>query len=405
MSKSKLPDPSRPNVLLLLNSFETGGAEGQLVLLARLLRESGRYDVHLACLGRTGRLLAEAESLAVDDIPEFPLTSFYDRNMAKQMSRFSTFLRERHIDVVHTDGFYTNVFGILGAAMARVPARIGFRGETTTDGRTRAQNFLERAVFRLASVVHANSQAVKSFLIDQGVPARKISIVYNGLDFVRVTPAAITRDDGLAMLGLPCDPRRRFVTIVANLHNPVKDYPMFLRAAARVRAEVSDAAFVIAGEGELKAELHALVHQLGLQDDVFFIGRCDHIAELLYVSDVCVLSSKAEGFSNAILEYMGAGRPVVATDVGGAREVIAEGETGYLVPSGDDEAMAARLVTLLRDARQAKAMGERGRSVVQEKFSSRVQLARTEELYDKLLAKRRVLESKRPALPSPERVV
>ena len=381
---SAIHTSSKPNVLLLLNSFETGGAEGQLVLLARLLIESGRFRVHLACLGRTGPLLLEAEKLDVGEIPEFPLTSFYDRNMMNQLRRFQSFLRERKIDVLHTDGFYTNVFGIIGAKLAGVPARIGFRGETQTDGRTRAQNFVERSAFRFATVVHANSEAVKNFLVEQGVPARKIAVVYNGLDFARVTtPPAMTRDAALELFGLPRE--RRFVTMVANLHNPVKDYPMFLRAAASVRAHISKAAFVVAGEGEMLEELRALARDLGIEQDVFFTGRCNRVAELLFASDVCVLSSKAEGFSNAILEYMGAGRPVVATNVGGASEAIAEGESGYLVASGDYETMATRITTLLRDPQKAKAMGERGRAIAQKRFSSEVQLQRTAELYDRAL--------------------
>jgi glycosyltransferase involved in cell wall biosynthesis len=106
---------------------------------------------------------------------------------------------------------------------------------------------------------------------------------------------------------------------------------------------------------------------------------------LLSISELCVLSSRAEGFSNAILEYMAAARPVVATDVGGAREVIREGETGYLVPSGDDVKMAARLIELLRDPAKARRMGDEGRRVVEEDFSCEAQLARTEELYSRLL--------------------
>ena len=370
---------SKTNVLLLLNSFETGGAEGQLVLLARLLIESGRYHVHLACLSRTGPLLAEAEKLVADEIPEFALNSFYDGNMVKQLGRFRAFLRERRIDVVHTDGFYTNVFGITGAKLAGVPARIGFKGETQTDGRTPAQNLVERSVFRWASVIHANSEAVKNFLVAEGVPARNIAVVYNGLDFARVIPPpALTREAALDGFHLPRE--RRFVTMVANLHNPVKDYPMFLRAAASVRANNSNAAFVVAGEGEMLEDLRALARDLRIEHDVFFIGRCNRVAELLFASDVCVLSSKAEGFSNAILEYMGAGRPVVATDVGGASEAIAEGESGYLVASGDYETMATRIAELLRDPQKASAMGERGRAIVQQKFSAEVQLQRTAEL-------------------------
>lgn len=395
---------AKPNVLLLLNSFETGGAEGQLVLLARLLMESGRFRVHLACLERTGPLLSEAEKLGVGEIPEFRLTSFYDRNMMNQLRRFRSFLRERRIDVVHTDGFYTNIFGLIGAKLAGVPARIGFRGETQFEGRTPAQNFVERSAFRFASVVHANAEAVKNFLVEQGVPERNIAVIYNGLDFARVTaPPVLTRDAALELLGLPRE--RQFVTMVANLHNPVKDYPMFLRAAASVRANVSNATFVVAGEGELLEDLRALARDLGVEQDVFFIGRCNRVAELLFASDVCVLSSKAEGFSNAILEYMGAGRPVVATNVGGASEAIAEGESGYLVASGDHETLAARITELLRDPQKAKAMGESGRAIVQKRFSSEVQLERTAELYEKFLFKSLSRELKHGVMASPERAL
>ncbi|HEY9285087.1 MAG TPA: glycosyltransferase, partial [Pyrinomonadaceae bacterium] len=194
--------PPKRNVLLLIDSFDVGGAEGQILLLARLLKESGRFGVHLACLKRRGLLLAEAERLGVGPIPEFPLTSFYDRNMARQLRRFRAFARERQLDVVHTEGFYTNVFGVTAAALARVPARVAFRGETA-GWRTEKQNALERAVFRLASVVHANSEAVKTYLVRDGVPAAKIAVVYNGLDLARVAPpAGLRREDALAACGL-----------------------------------------------------------------------------------------------------------------------------------------------------------------------------------------------------------
>lgn len=160
---------------------------------------------------------------------------------------------------------------------------------------------------------------------------------------------------------------------------------MFLRAARRVKEAVPDAAFLLAGEGELSDLLQSLASEFGITESTFFLGRCERVAELLSVSEVCVLSSKAEGFSNSILEYMAAARPVVVTDVGGAREAVREGETGYLVPSGDDATMAARLISLLRDPKTARTMGMKGRLVVQEEFSCEAQLARTEALYDRLL--------------------
>jgi glycosyltransferase involved in cell wall biosynthesis len=169
------------------------------------------------------------------------------------------------------------------------------------------------------------------------------------------------------------------------MRQEVKDYPIFLSAARRVATAVPEAAFLLAGEGELKQSLQALANELGIQDSTYFLGSCERIAELLDVSEICVLSSKAEGFSNSILEYMAAARPVVATNVGGASELVAEGETGYLVASGDDETMAARLVSLLQDPQKAKAMGESGKRLVEQKFSCEAQLRHTEELYNRLL--------------------
>lgn len=377
---------SKPNVLLLVDSFEVGGAETQMLLLARLLATSGRYNVHFACFKRTGPLLDQAAQLGITDIPEFPLTSFYNWNGVMQMRRFVRFLRQKEISVVHTEGFYTNVFGLIGAALARVPARVGFRG-SVGGWLTPRQERLERIAFRFASVVQTNAEAVKTFLVSQGVPAHRVVVVHYGLDLSCVAvPQNLTRADALRLLKLPTDAQRRFVSIVANLHNPIKNYPMFLRAAARVREEVPTAAFVIAGEGALMNQLRELARELGLENHAFFIGRCERVAELLFASDVCVLSSKGEGFSRSILEYMGAGRPVVATDVGGAREVIVEGETGYLVESGDHETMAARIANLLTHETKAHGMGERGRQVVHERFSAEAQLVQTECLYDELLA-------------------
>jgi len=364
-----------------------GGAETQLVQLGRLLLEHDRYNVRMACLETVGALYPEATRL-FGEIQEFPLNSFYDRNMLTQTRRFAAHLREQHIDVIHTEGFYTNIFGMLGATLARTPARIAFRGETG-ELRTDAQKRVERFSYRLAHVVHANSEAVRRLLIEEGVSAGKIEVVYNGLDMARVNvPEGARREDLLAALSLPPAPRRRFVSIVANMRHAVKDQATFLRAARRVRAAVPDAAFILAGEGELTGSLRALAAELGLGGVAHFIGRCERVAELLALSDACVLSSKAEGFSNSILEYMAAGRPVVATDVGGAREVIIEGETGYLVSAGDDEAMAARLIALLTDEERARRMGARGREIVEQKFSAAAQLANTESLYERALARR-----------------
>jgi glycosyltransferase involved in cell wall biosynthesis len=374
----------KPNVLFIIDSFEQGGSERQALQLLRQLHESGRCRVHLACLQDRGSLRAEAESLGIGEILEYPLTSFYDLNFVKQLHRLKRFIKENKIDVVHTHCFYTNIFGMSGAWLARVPARITSKGET--DGfRTPMQKRAERMSFRLAHRVIANCHVVENQLIREGVNPKRIVQHYNGLDLDRMKiPAIIERSEVRARFGLPQD--RRLITIVANLHNPVKDHSMFLKAAARVRTEAPEAAFVIAGEGALVQDLRELAANLGITKDVFFIGRCEDVASLLFASDVGALSSKAEGFANAILEYMAAGLPVIATDVGGVREAIVEGETGFIVPSGDDEMMAKRILTVLSDPVRAQAMGQLGKSIVEEKFGCEHHLQNTLELYDELLS-------------------
>ena len=353
--------------------------------LARLLHESGRYELHVACLDPAGVLRGEVESLAIGEIPEFRLTSFYNRNAVTQLLRFARLLRERKIDIIQTHDFYTNVFGMAAGRLARVPARIAARRETG-GWRTPAQKAVERAAYRRAHAVVANAEAVREQLVKEGVRREKVAVVYNGLDRERVTPnSELSRQQKLALLGLPQSSDRRFITIVANLRHPVKDHPTFLRAARRVREAVPQACFVIAGEGPLIDETRAFARQLGVEGSLFFLGRCVHIAELLSISDVCVLSSKAEGFSNAILEYMAASRPAVVTDVGGAREAVADCESGFLVQPGDHGQMSARILTLLLDPLKADSMGRRASAIVEQKFSLQAQLERTEGLYDRLL--------------------
>ncbi|HVG30154.1 MAG TPA: glycosyltransferase [Pyrinomonadaceae bacterium] len=381
----------RRNILELIPSFHQGGSERQAVQLTRLLCERGRYNVFVATLDAGGPLRGDIESLGIDEPPEYRLTSFYDRNFVAQLRRFARHLRERRIDVVHAHDFYTNIFGMAAASLARVPARIASRRESSV--RPPKQKLVEHGAFRLSHAVVANCEEIRRQLLKEGVGAAKAVTLYNGLDMTRVTPAAeLQREDVLAALNLPPG-RRRFVTIVANLRphfwNPkpvsLKDHPTFLRAARRVREAVPEAAFVIAGEGELLGETQALAAQLGIAEDTFFVGRCSRVADLLAISDVCVLSSQSEGFSNSILEYMAAARPVVVTDVGGAREAVAEGETGYLVRAGDDELMAARIISLLREPERAREMGARGRQVVVEKFSCEAQFEGARSLYDRLL--------------------
>jgi len=379
----------KPVVVQLIDSFNQGGSERQALQLTRLLSHSNQFEVRLASLSPEGILRTTVNDLPVGEVPSFPLNSFYDQNAMRQLRRFVRWLKSVNAAVLHTHDFYTNVFGMTGGALARVPVRIASMRETV-GMRSRAQRQAQQIAYSLAHGVVANSNAVREKLEHDGIRRDKISVVYNGLDLSRLASHR-ERRDVLSFFSLPPEPEnapRPFVTIVANMRLEVKDHPMFLRAARKVKDAVPNAGFLLAGEGELAESLRSLAHELNLGDSTFFLGRCERIADLLGISSVCVLSSKAEGFSNSILEYMAAGRPVVATDVGGAREAIVEGETGYLVPAGDAQLMATRIIKLLKEPALALSMGERGREVAATRFSLDTQLKQTEDLYNRLLRRR-----------------
>ncbi len=375
----------RPVVLQLIDSFHQGGSERQALQLTRLLSQNNHYTVRLASVDPEGSLRASVSDLDLGEIPSFPLTSFYDLNAVKQLNRFVSWLKKSRVDIVHTHDFYTNVFGMSGATLARVPVRIASMRETA-GMRSAAQRKTQRVAYALANAVVGNSNAVRDKLIGDGIQPEKVAVIYNGLDIERLE-TSLSRAAVLKLLSVDM-PGAKFVSIVANMRHEVKDYPLFLRAAKMVKAAIPEAGFLLAGEGELQESLKSLAAELGIAECTFFLGRCEKVAELLSVSDVCVLSSKAEGFSNSIIEYMAAGRPVVATDVGGAREAIVEGETGFLVPAGDDRQLSQRLITLLKTPKLAREMGEKGKQIARDRFTCEVQLRQTEDLYESLLKRR-----------------
>jgi glycosyltransferase involved in cell wall biosynthesis len=371
-------------LLHLLDSFHQGGTERQAVQLVRLLHQTGRYEVHVACLNGTGALRADIDRLGIGPIEEFPLKGFLRADTARQVRRFASLLRRLQIDLLHTHDFYTNIFGMAGGVAAGVRIRIASRRDTNA-GRTRAQRFIERRALDAAHAVVVNAEAIGRDLIAHGGDGYRIHTVHNGIDIERLQPAPVAgRAEALAALGLPAEPDSLFVTLLANLRLALKDHPTFLRAAQKVKAAVPQARFLLAGEGELLEPLQRLAAELGLAKDVIFTGPCTRVSELLSVSDVCVLSSVAEGFPNVIVEYMAASRPVVSTDVGGVAEAIVEGQTGYLVPPRDATRMADRIVSLLKDAPLRETMGRRGREIALARFSLQSQLERTEALYQAL---------------------
>jgi L-malate glycosyltransferase len=364
----------KPRVLHLLDSFRQGGSESQALKLASAMDLAGRFEIQIACLDRSGPLLDLLPAQSRSGIPEFKLNTFYDPTMVRRTIEFSRLLKRLHIQIIHTHDFYTNIFGMIGAAVAATPIRIASRREASK--RTPIKRFAERQAYRLSSAVIANCEQVRSELIKEGVHPTKVVTVHNGVQI----PDAF----GSGSARAPATSRPHpVVCIVANLR-PVKDHAMFLRAAKRILERCPKARFVVAGEGQLMSSLQSYAVDLGIGAAVDFLGRCDNVPELLSRSNVCVLSSQSEGFPNVVLEYMAAGKPVVSTCVGGVGEAITDNLNGFLVEPGDDAKMADRIVALLCNPDLALRMGQKNRAIA-ERFSAETQRSRVEALYMRLL--------------------
>lgn len=350
----------------------TAGTENQLLLLLKNLSRE-KIEPYLFCLRSSDWLEKEFELCPLVNLN---IRSFRDIKFPAQFWRFCSFLRRRHIDIIQTHFHDANYFGILSAKPAGVHAVI-----STRRGEPYWRNGLELRFLRLldqaVDTFVANSKATAAFFCaNERIQSAKMNVIYNGISTADFEFHDRNREQIRAQLGVA--PDTRLIGIVANLR-PVKSIDVFLKAASLVRKQFEQARFIVVGEGESKRDLLALAEGLRLVSDVCFLGRRNDVPRLLAAFDIGVLSSNYESFSNSIIEYQAAALPVVCTDVGGAREAIVEGETGYLVPAGDPETLADRIMQLLTNP-SLRQMGALGRKRVQEVFS----IGSTARSYEKL---------------------
>jgi glycosyltransferase involved in cell wall biosynthesis len=237
----------------------------------------------------------------------------------------------------------------------------------------------------LADRITVNAEAVASFVAtEEGCRRDKMVLIPNG-----VNEAALTvPGDGLAKRSeLGISDRTPVVGAVSRLAWK-KGMRHLLAAVPRLLEVLADLRVIIVGDGPLRSELAAQASALGVEKHIAFLGSRSDALELLSTFDVFVLPSEIEGMSNALLEAMAVGRPVVATDVGGNPEVVVDGETGFVVPPADPDRLAAAILKLLQAPDMAREMGAAGRQRVCEEYRVDVMVRRIENLYDSLLKRR-----------------
>ncbi|MCC6347512.1 MAG: glycosyltransferase [Nitrospirales bacterium] len=353
----------------------TAGTEKQLLLLLKSLDRS-RYAPVL-CLLRSSEWVEKVFDVCPVRIVD--IRSFRDPRSYGRIGRFAAFLRQEGVGIVQTHFRDAHIAALLAARLAGVRIVIAAR-RNQGYWLTRRELSLQRFLNRWVTLFLANSLSTKKWSMDtEGIPDGKIRVVHNGIDpdfYGAVSGEARRRHRSL--LALP--PDAPVVGIVSNLR-PVKGVDVFLRAAQAIRREVPGTHFVVVGDGGERKGLERLSRGPDLAGSVHFLGKRDDVPSLLSAFDVGVLSSRSESFSNALIEYSAAGLPVVATDVGGAREAVVQGVNGFIVPPGDPGALAGAVVRILTGKALARYMGERGRERAQELFSLRRFVEETEKVY------------------------
>lgn len=365
-------------ILYLSTSSGPGGAERVISNLAASL-DPQRYRAVL-CLFRPGWLQERSESRGIRTfiIPTHGMT---DWRWALQFKRL---LRQERVDLVHAHEFDANTQGTFVAALTGIPLVATVHGKNYFWERFR-RRLAYRWVSRKATMV-AVSQNLKQFIVEKvGVAPHRLKVLYNGVHALQQC-SSVEVYQCRKELGLP--ESHQIVGVVGNLY-PVKGHQYLIDAIPSILMTCPNTSFVFAGRGELEAELKSQVYRLGVETKVFFLGLRQDIPRILAMLDVFVLPSLSEGLSMAILEAMIAGKPVVATQVGGNPELVLNGETGFLVPPRDSQALASSVVTLLTNRQQAAQFSERGKRRAEGQFSLQTMVSSYQSLYDECLELRR----------------
>jgi glycosyltransferase involved in cell wall biosynthesis len=380
----------RIRLLKFTTLFAIGGTERHVMNFVSHL-DTSRFELQLACLKRAGEFLQHIEAQRIP-VAEYRIDRLYGGHTLMQQARFARDLRANRTQIVHTYGFYPNLFGLAAARLARAPVIVASIRDTCTS-LSPWQKRAQRLSCGLADVILVNAEAIKRALVDDGYGPRRIRVIRNGVALSAFSPRpAGTRLR--AELGIPS--AAPIVAMLSRL-NGLKGVGDFLHAAAIVAARVPDARFLLIGGGADVPDgasvktggycetLRESAAQLGLADRLVLTGFRLDVPELLAECAVSVLPSLSEGLSNTLLESMAAGVPVVATNVGGNPEVVQEGRTGFLVSVQNPEALADRICRVLEDRAMAARLGEAGRRRVAEHFSMERMLRDTEDLYQDLL--------------------
>jgi sugar transferase (PEP-CTERM/EpsH1 system associated) len=361
----------RIHVVHLVLALNVGGLEQVVIDLCRRI-DRYRFRVTIVCIQERGTHADLVEQLGI------PVTSLDcgKGGFRTIIPRLIRALYRLHPDILHTHNPHPHFVGSLAASVLRFPAVIN-----TKHGRNAPEDRRSVIANRFAAMLSHSLVAVSAdaWLVAtdiERVPRRKVRMIHNGIDLEK----------------FPFPDRRQRSGPIRAIHvarlNPIKDQKTLLEAARLVADRVPEFRLTIVGDGPMRDTLRQQHLALRLHEHVEFLGERYDVPALLANSDLFVLSSLKEGLSLTLLEALAMGLALVATDVGGNREVVIPGKTGVLVPSRSPERLADAIVDLMRRPQDVRDMGRRGRYWVEQHFSLDQMVRKYEELYEAAICER-----------------
>ncbi len=364
-------------IAYIIDQMKTGGTEGQLATLINGL-DRERFEPHLVML-RDGPADVEPDCESF----LFPATRLRSLKGVKAIVNLARMLRRDEIRIVQTFFFDATCVGVVAAWLARVPVIISSRRDLGF-WYTSSQVKMLKRLHKLSGHVLVNSESVRTSVSEkEGIPRKDIHVIPNGLE-----PTLFEYDGEPAQINaeLGIEPDEPAVGIVANLNREVKRVDLFVEAVPTVLQAHPKARFVIVGKGHLRESLEERCRDLGVADKVIFTGGRNDVHRLLHAFDVGVNCSDSEGFSNAVIEYMFAGIPVVASDVGGNAELVTGETDGLLFPCGDHDSLALCINRLLADPDEMSRFRDKARLTALDQFTADGMVQRHMDYYDGILA-------------------
>lgn len=374
--------------LVLISGLPVGGAENVTVRFLRYLAGSGRSVPVCTLTDRHDG--APADEIARAGIRRHDLGA---RRLAdpRALGRLLQLLHRERFDLIHAHGQDASILAAAASLLRPTPLVVTRHVLEEPDGtaRQRARAALALASLRRASAVVAVSRSVATRLLESGVvPDHRLRVIHNGIEPRRfgADRGGLSRAEARYSLGV--DGHARVVLVPAVLREG-KGHEVLLATLPGLRKRVPEVRVLFAGDGEREADLRRVARDRAVEDVVRFLGFRTDMPTLLAAADVVVLPSLAEALPTVLLEAAAAGRPVVATRIGGIPEVVVHGRTGLLVPVRDEAALHRAVLALLRDDDRSRRMGREARARADERFSIHRQVERTVELWAEVAEERR----------------